>query len=80
MSRFAVLLLLAPAGCAFFGAGQPREPLLGSAQDWRFVSGRTPTGIEYAAVVAACRDGTISGADGEPLEACLAELGLRRME
>jgi hypothetical protein len=83
MSRFAATVLLMPilAGCAFFSsAGQPSDPALGNLQDWRFATGKPPTDIEYAAVVAACRDGMMLGTEGQPLDSCLADLGLRRVE
>jgi hypothetical protein len=80
MSRVGVILMLALAGCAFAASGEARDPAAVNPQDWRFANGRAPSGIEYSAVVAACRDGTISGAEGKPLEACFAQLGLRRAE
>lgn len=78
MSRSAVLLTLLVAACVSSDAGRPA--VLGNAQDWRFASGKLPTRIEYAAAVAACRDGAVVSAKGRPLDLCLADLGLRRAE
>ena len=52
----------------------------GSLDGWRFASGKLPTKAEYAAIVAACEDGSVRRLDGESLETCLAELGLRRVQ
>jgi hypothetical protein len=79
MSRLAVVpLLFGLVGCALFGNARQAGPQ--SMQGWRFLSGRTPTRAEYTAVVAACRDGAVRDARAEPLDACLADLGLRRAE
>ena len=80
MSRFVVLLaLLGLAACVFSDSGErAAEP--SNMQGWRFASGKTPTRVEYAALVAACQDGAIAEAKGRPLAACLADLGLRHVE
>ncbi len=79
MSRLAVcLMLFGLAGCALFDRGS--ETAAGSLDGWRLASGRPPTHAEYAAVVAACQDGAVRSAQGKPLDACLAELGLRRAD
>jgi hypothetical protein len=46
-------------------------------QGWRFASGKIPSRAEYAAMVAACQDGAVTHARGTPLDACLADLGLK---
>ena len=79
MARLAVaLVLLGLAACGLFG----REPQAGadSIADWRLASGRAPSRAEYAAVLAACREGAVRRAEGKPLYACLADLGLKRAE
>jgi hypothetical protein len=80
MSRLAAFLMLALVGCVFSDAGQQIDSPMSNLQDWRFATGKPPTRVEYAAVVAACRDGTLIGAEGKPLDVCLADLGLRRVE
>jgi hypothetical protein len=75
MSRFAVLLMLGLAGCEVSDTAQLAA---GDVTGWRLPSGKRPTRAEYAAVVAACRDGTVTRTPGRPLDACLADLGLHR--
>ena len=77
MSRLAVLLMLGLGACALFEPG-PSEFGSGDMQGWRFASGKRPSRAEYAAVVAACQDGAVPRTQGKPLDACLADLGLRR--
>ncbi len=76
MTRFAVLIVLELAGCAVADGAQQAGP--GNLQDWRLASGKPPSRAEYAAVVAACQDGAVRDAQAKPLDACLADLGLRR--
>lgn len=49
-------------------------------QGWQGLSGKPPTRAEYTAMVAACQDGAVRRAAAKPLDACLADLGLRRSE
>lgn len=75
MPRLALVLMLGLAACAASDSGRPEDP--GDAQGWRFASGKQPSRAEYVAVVAACREGPVKR-KGAPLEACLADLGLKR--
>ena len=83
MPRFAVLIVLVLAGCEIFEMSQPAEFGSGDMQGWRFASGKRPSRAEYAALVAACQDGAVQPAVGVgvagPLDACLADLGLKRV-
>ena len=45
---------------------------------WRLASGKAPSRAEYAAMVAACQDGAVQQEAAKPLDACLADLGLKR--
>jgi hypothetical protein len=45
---------------------------------WSFASGKRPSRVEYTAIVASCQQGAVRSAQGKKLEACLADLGLRR--
>jgi hypothetical protein len=51
-------------------------------QGWRSASGKAPSRAEYAAVVAACQGGAVQRAAAPSslgrLDACLADLGLKR--
>ena len=76
MPRIAVFLLLGLAACA--DASEEAGP--GDMQGWRGVSGKPPTRAEFAAMVAACQDGAVRRATAKPIDACLANLGLRRAE
>ena len=76
MPKFALFLVLALAACA--DAGGPEGA--GDMQGWRYASGKPPSRAEYAAIVAACQDGAVRRTQGRPLDACLADLGLRRAQ
>ena len=78
MPKFAVLILLLLAACDVFETSQPAEVGAGDMQGWRFASGKTPSRAEYAALVAACQDGAVRPPVAGPLDACLADLGLKR--
>jgi hypothetical protein len=78
MPRFVVLLVLVLAGCDVFELNQPAEFGSGDMQGWRFASGKTPSRAEYAAMVAACQGGAVRAASTAPLDACLADLGMKR--
>jgi hypothetical protein len=77
MPRLALVLMLCLAACAESDSGPPAG--LGDMQDWRFASGKPPTHAEYAAVVAACQDGAVKSSKAGALDACLADLGLKRV-
>lgn len=78
MSRVAVFLVLALAACEMLEAGQQAGFGSGDMQGWRSASGKRPSRAEYAAFVAACQDGALTRSRGKALDACLADLGLRR--
>jgi len=78
MPRLALFLMLGLAACTASDATEEAGPGLGDLSGWRFASGKPPTRAEYAAVVAACQDGPLKSAQAQPLDACLADLGLKR--
>jgi hypothetical protein len=84
MQRFAVLIVLGLAACGVSDTGQETEFGSGEMQGWRSASGKAPSRAEYAAVVAACQGGAVQRAAAPstlgPLDACLADLGLKRAE
>ena len=47
---------------------------------WQTTTGKPPSRAEFAAVVAACEDRAKGADKGAPLEGCLADLGLRRVQ
>jgi hypothetical protein len=77
MRRLAMVLTLTVAAC---NASETVQQIAPSMAGWKFASGKTPTRAEYAAIVAACQSGAVTRSQGEPLEACLADLGLKRTE
>lgn len=79
MPRIALFAGLALLALSSADTGQVVVNANGNPAHWRFASGRTPTRAEYVAVVAACQDGAVVRMRHRPLEACLANLGLRRL-
>jgi hypothetical protein len=73
-----LVLGLGLVGCDLFETSQPAELGSGDMQGWRFASGKVPSRAEYAAMAAACQDGAVKRAQVAPLDACLADLGLKR--
>jgi len=78
MPRVAVLIMLALAGCTLFDTGEEAAPGPEEMSGWRQASGKPPSRAEYAAMVAACQDGAVPRAAAASLDACLANLGLKR--
>jgi hypothetical protein len=76
MARLALFLMLGLAACTESDGNQQTGS--GDMQGWRLASGKPPTRAEYAAVVAACEDGAVRRTQAAPLDACLADLGLKR--
>jgi len=74
MPKFVFFALLALAACT--ASDTSAGPV--DMQGWRAASGKPPTRAEFAAVVAACQDRMVRPASDKPLDACLADLGLRR--
>ena len=72
------------AGCGPSDDSQTSGSGGDSVAGWTFTSGKRPSRAEYAALVASCQQGAVRLAQGrsfEPgksLEACLADLGLRK--
>ena len=78
IGKVVVFVMLVLAGCG----PSDRSRVSGSGPEemrgWSFASGKRPSRAEYAALVASCQQGAVRSARGKPLEACLADLGLRR--
>jgi hypothetical protein len=78
MRRMTVVLLLGLAACA---AGVATRAVTRSSRppEWQLPSGLRPSRVEYAALLAACRD-KMHSADSGRVEACLTgDYGLRRV-
>jgi hypothetical protein len=73
------LLLAGLAACAVQDASGPAGTS-SAVSGWREESGKPPSRVEFAALVAACQDRAGSAETGSWLELCLADLGLRRVQ
>ena len=49
-------------------------------QQWQTVTGKPPSKTEFAAVVAACEDRAKHSDKAEPIDNCLADYGLHRVQ
>ena len=79
MRRAVAFGVLALAGCGPADTSRVSGPGADEVRGWMFASGKRPSRAEYAALVASCQQGAVRSARaGKPLEACLADLGLRR--
>ena len=76
--KLMVFVMLGVVGCG----PSDRSRVSGSGAEemrgWSLASGKRPSRAEYTAMVASCEQGAVRAARGRPLEACLADLGLRR--
>ena len=79
MRGVAFLILLSLAACA---ARDAAVPLSASSEvgGWQEASGKPPSQAEFTAVVAACQDRARSTDWNGPIENCLSDLGLRRVQ
>lgn len=76
MRTIAFCVLLGFAGCLGAQAAPPAK-----VDGWKTAQGKAPTTTEFAAVLAACEHKqAASGDDDKGLDACLGELGLKRVE
>ena len=49
-------------------------------REWRTADGKPPSKNEFAAVVAACEDRAKTANKDDPIEGCLADYGLHRVQ
>jgi hypothetical protein len=79
MRGVALLVLLGLVACA---AGDAVTPASASSElrGWQTATGKPPSKNEFAAVVAACEDRAKSSNQGGPIDGCLANLGLHRVQ
>jgi len=78
MWRALVLLTLVLASCGPPDTSRESGSGADGINGWKFTSGKRPSRVEYAAFVASCEQGAIQSTRSKPLDACLADLGLRR--
>jgi hypothetical protein len=79
MRGIAFFVVFGLAACA---AGDAVAPASASSElrQWQTAAGKPPSKNEFAAVVAACEDRTKNSAKSAPIEGCLADYGLRRVQ
>lgn len=79
MRGVALFTLLSLAACAA-ADGVTLATAPSELRDWQMATGKPPTAVEFAAVVAACQDRAETGDRSGPIDGCLADLGLRRVQ
>ncbi len=79
MRGAAFFILLSLAACAA-ADGVTLSSGSSELRDWQMASGKPPTKLEFAAVVAACQDRSKTDDRSGPIDGCLADLGLRRVQ
>jgi hypothetical protein len=79
MRGVAFLILLSVAACAARDAVVPSSAS-SDVRGWQEASGKPPSQAEFTAVVAACQDRARSADRGGPMDNCLSDLGLRRVQ
>jgi hypothetical protein len=72
-------LLFCLAATAAADGGMPASASSEISQ-WQTVTGKPPTKAEFAAVMAACEDRAKHSDKAEPIDDCLADYGLRRVQ
>lgn len=77
MPAVALCMMLGLAACSNDAPPQ-RAATSPEITGWRLTSGKAPTKAEFSAVVAACEGNAVVRAHGQPLDACLGDLGLKR--
>jgi hypothetical protein len=79
MRGVAFFILLSLAACVARDAVVPSSAS-SEIRGWQEASGKPPSQAEFAAVVAACQDRARSADRGGPIDDCLTDLGLRRVQ
>ena len=79
MRGVAFVVFFGLAACAMGDAATPANAA-SELRDWRTVDGKPPSKHEFAAVVAACEDRAKTENKNDPIDGCLADYGLRRVQ
>ena len=79
MRGVAFLVLFGLVACA---AGDGVTPASASSElrGWQTATGKPPSKNEFAAVLAACEDRAKTSDASAPIDGCLADYGLRRVQ
>jgi hypothetical protein len=76
---FAVVLLLCLVAAAAADGGTPTS-VSTELRQWQTATGKPPSKAEFAAVMAACEDRAQHSDKAEPIDNCLADYGLHRVQ
>jgi hypothetical protein len=79
MRGAAFFVLFALIACATGNAVTPASAS-SELREWQTATGKPPSKNEFAAVVAACEDRAKSENSNTPIDGCLAQYGLRRVQ
>jgi len=79
MRGVAFFVLLGLVACVTADAVTPASAS-SELREWQTAAGQPPSKNEFAAVVAACEDRAKSANKNRPIEGCLADFGLRRLQ
>jgi hypothetical protein len=79
MRGVAFFVLFALVACAT-GDAVTSASASSELREWRTATGKPPSANEFGAVVAACEDRAKSANNNSPIEGCLADYGLRRVQ
>jgi hypothetical protein len=79
MRGVAFAVLFGIIACGTGGAATPANAS-SELREWRTADGKPPSKTEFAAVVAACEDRAKSANESAPIEGCLADYGLHRVQ
>jgi hypothetical protein len=79
MRGVAFLVLFCLIACAVMDLVAPANAS-SEVREWQTATGKPPSKKEFAAVIAACEDRAKNSTDNTPIEGCLADYGLRRVQ
>jgi hypothetical protein len=79
MRGVAFLVLFGLVACVAADSVSPASAS-SEVREWQTATGKPPSKNEFAAVVAACEDRAKSSTKSDPIDACLADYGLRRVQ
>ena len=79
MRGVALIVFLGLIACAM-GVTSTSTNASSELREWQTAAGKPPSKAEFAAVVAACEDKVKTRNNSDPIEVCLANYGLHRVQ
>ena len=79
MRGVALVVFLGLIACAM-GDATTSANASSELREWQTAAGKPPSKNEFAAVVAACEDRAKTANKSDPIEGCLADYGLHRVQ